>query len=475
MLRKLFIIETIILIGLVLVILTNINSYDYKWIQNFVNITYIIVNIQYFWLFKRKNLLCFEFFFAISFWFCCFLSPFVIANLEGYFTMILNYGELLISKGYLICALGYLFYLLGISVIKTKKRITTGSSASHHRKNFNIHFIKLLNKYLGWLCILFFILFFAFGGVSVLTMYDINAANGDVESRFDGFGSYMNYLAITLNIATVTNFIPLCLKGHDNSLKAIFTSLDLKYLIILIVMTVFYLISGYRSGALQLILPFLIIFTYAHHVSNIQILGGLIFGIILLTSIGFIRSNSIKDRDSLQNMDIISSTRDFVAANGAVMFYLNHTDSHEPTYGSNILLPTVAIIPFAQSAVTSFIDPKDLAPVSSAFYTDYYKFDFGLGTNMIADLYYTFGLPGVIILMYLFGTIVAYSYKRQNIYWQSIYFILCGNSLFAPRVEYFYILRSIGFALIIIFIVHLFYKEFSLRHYKYKITHEQNI
>lgn len=452
LLRKLFFVEIIILIAAVFISLSELNMSDMNWIINSVNIIYIIINLQYFFFYKKKNLLCFEFFFALSFWVCSFLYSFLIFEVDDFFASLINYDEYTISKGYLVCLLGYLFYILGLILVKYRH-------TSVIKFHFNLNFISFLNKTMGWICVGLFLLFLATGGLSIILIYDANAGI-DQARRFDGFGIPMDLLGLSLNIATVTNFISLMLKKQHKSIIYLFKSFDIKYLFIFAFMSILFLITGYRSGALQLLLPFVILFTYFYKISNIKILVSLIAAVLLFVSIGYLRSGNEQDAKTINNLDFITSLRDFYSINGALFFLIDYSDTNNPTYGTNIIFHSASAIPFAQNFIINFINPEDLSPDSSLLYSNSKWVNYGLGTNLIGDIYYTFGLTGVTILMFLLGVVIAYSYRKMNIYWQIVYFILCGNSIFFPRIEYFYIFRYIGLSIFLIWILKIIYHEF---------------
>ena len=110
---------------------------------------------------------------------------------------------------------------------------------------------------------------------------------------------------------------------------------------------------------------------------------------------------------------------------------------------------TLSIIPFFQSIILSFVSKDNFAPKSSKFFTESFmdSTQGGLGTALIGDIYYSFGIVGVIILMFLIGLLVNKLSRAPN----SPYAI--GNALFAPRVEYCYILRSLSYTIIFLYII----------------------
>lgn len=73
----------------------------------------------------------------------------------------------------------------------------------------------------------------------------------------------------------------------------------------------------------------------------------------------------------------------------------------------------------------------------------------GLGTALIGDIYYSFGIIGVVVLMFLIGLLVNKLSRTHNSpYAMALLIVLAGNALFSPRVEYCYILRSLSYTII---------------------------
>ena len=121
-----------------------------------------------------------------------------------------------------------------------------------------------------------------------------------------------------------------------------------------------------------------------------------------------------------------------------------------------MILQTLSIIPFFQSIILSFVSKDNFAPNSSKFFTESFmdSTQGGLGTALIGDIYYSFGIVGVIILMFLIGLLVNKLSRAHNSpYAIALLIMFSGNALFAPRVEYCYILRSLSYTIIFLYII----------------------
>ena len=85
-------------------------------------------------------------------------------------------------------------------------------------------------------------------------------------------------------------------------------------------------------------------------------------------------------------------------------------------------------IPFGGSVLTKFLTGLDGQEIFSGYIlTKYAEADYGLGTNLIADLYLNFSLPGVIIMMSLLGIFLARFEKPTSKYGAFVYLSFFAN------------------------------------------------
>ncbi len=151
--------------------------------------------------------------------------------------------------------------------------------------------------------------------------------------------------------------------------------------------------------------------------------------------------------------------RDFLTASLATPFFVEYVDSYGITYGSNYLLHLTAIIPFLSGfIVTLGFKP---APLSYNVFTNTVLEDVytGLGTSLVGDVYYTFGLVGSAVAFYLLGYIVSWLYRRlifegsQSMYELISYVVLMSSSFFMPRNDLLSYLRTVALLCIVYYIM----------------------
>lgn len=105
------------------------------------------------------------------------------------------------------------------------------------------------------------------------------------------------------------------------------------------------------------------------------------------------------------------------------------------------------------------VDFNSFALPSSRFYTGAFDTESGFGTNIIGDIYYTFGLMGVVIIMYIVGLFCSSLSSLKNKYIFLMYLIFTGNSIFMARVELLYVVRMLALGCILLYVVNLMSKK----------------
>ena len=209
--------------------------------------------------------------------------------------------------------------------------------------------------------------------------------------------------------------------------------------------------SGYRSNVIQLIIPLVIAYQIKFkHLNAGVVLVGLAVGALLMVFIGLTRSG---DEFNTNDYTALTYLRDFKPANAANTFFVNHVDTFGPTGGTNMIFPVLSFIPGLQFIANSFVSIQEMAPASSSMFTEAFSSNSGFGTNIIGDLYYSFGFVGVVLLMFLYGSFLCKFSRAKSNYQIVMFLIFCGNAVFAPRVEYCYIIRSIAWSAIFLYFI----------------------
>lgn len=406
----------------------------------FSMISYLFVN--YLYLKKQSNysIISFEFFFFISFFLSCIVFPVLPLEETELYWVSKIFGEIQDGAKWRflnLSLIGYYVYMLGLVLPKVQ-------TINRNR----IKEIYISNSFLtvsNILTLLLILYFFYSGGMLLMNRY-----SGD-DSGFEKYGGILSYITMMYTISSAVVAIKWG-QSSSQSLSLLFSKNALFVFNSILILPIL-LLSGYRSQFLQLFIPLLYLYVFfINKVSNKKMFLLFAMGFVLMMLIGITRGG---DKAS-GGHDIAYYIRDFIIEDAAGIWLVDYTDAKGPTGGSNAILQMVSFIPFMGGFVESIIGAQNIALPSSRMFT--YEYDTsggGLGTNIIGDLYYTFGFVGVIFFMFLLGYLIRKLSYHGGIYSLVFYLLLIGNSVFATRVEYFYMVRTIGFSLIIVFLITL--------------------
>jgi len=221
-------------------------------------------------------------------------------------------------------------------------------------------------------------------------------------------------------------------------------------------------IMGNRGEPLYLCVA--VVFCYNRYVKKIPVSRFLmmaIVGLLIFYVVGKVRissnqvgvhSQSEKISSLEQEENVVRYANELIINNRALYVLVDYADSKDYTYGLTWSMNVFSMIPFGQSFALHFlgIPPEKF---SSTYLTTYLEFKpgdenaFGLGTNLIGDIYLCFGVLGVIVFMYLLGRVIRHAHNYalyQRSYWQILYIILIMLAVYYPRATLFSPLQMIA-------------------------------
>jgi oligosaccharide repeat unit polymerase len=212
------------------------------------------------------------------------------------------------------------------------------------------------------------------------------------------------------------------------------------------------LYAGNRTLASQLALPILGLYTmFFQKIGKFKILIFLILGIVFMWIIQNNRSGSEITSDVSGVENIIS---DLTIPTRSTFSSMEYVDEFGHTYGMNMLGGIIATVPSLERVLLLFgIKHNSLS--SAEFLTEYTlgsDTKLGLGTNVIADIYLSFGVLGIIILMFFLGWFVnkqLYNAKNMHFYSIIVYSCFMSYAVFLVRSTYTHPIKLIIWCLII--------------------------
>lgn len=418
----------------------------------YIGVVFIYMLLNTYYIIKiKKTTLCYEFLFSISFGICSFLTFFILDDLSEWQKRIFISDNEIIFRAYTISIIAYLFYMLGllsqIRTQQTNKNIHGDICSMVRNERFSFRISDSLPIKSDYVVLVMLVAFLTMGGLGLLSKYNNSTA---YKSNSSFILSMSFYLTATYTLSSMFHFIRIKqrkITKFNNFIK----DLGGIYLVNTSLLFVIFFLSGNRSGLMQLFLPTILLYHICYrHISTKSFFLLIIIGVLALLAVGFTRQGD-KLNDSYSVIELV---RDFLGANAATVFFINEVDLNGITGGSNYLSQVLAVVPGLQGLVAEAFPNIFNTHGSSAVFTTSFDSESGLGTSLIGDIYYTFGLFGTIIIMFLYGRIIKFLSNKSinNIYYFAIFLVVFGNVIFSGRVELPYILRLASFTTIILFI-----------------------
>jgi oligosaccharide repeat unit polymerase len=240
----------------------------------------------------------------------------------------------------------------------------------------------------------------------------------------------------------------------------------LLYSIIIISFIFIFTVSGSRTLPLGLALIIMISYNdKVKKIPTIPFLSFIILGFIVLSFIANARFGGIADSAYFENgikatsdNSTLDFTNDLVVNNRNLYVLVDYADNHGLTFGLNMLASVIGIIPGAVTLFSNtFNIPVDF--MTAAGFNTFLEFGlgstWGLGGNMVGDVYLSFGFIGVLLAFFFLGIFVSkvISCYKTNVSYYITYCILTFSSIYMNRESFFMPLRGILFSIIIFWLL----------------------
>ena len=388
----------------------------------------------------RKTYVNFEFFFTVAFVFVNYVYPIVFYQIDPYFSLFaLSFPENYINRGTALATIAYSCLSMGFFRYEVKSGIPVYSSNHGFGDN------PSLKTYTNVLLV-----------VMVLSLTGVVLAGGNVNNW--GFGGEIRGIVDVFVFYTIfqrffiSRNLPFINVLRNNKL---FFILILGYIITAT-------LTGNRSFMIRI--GSLVLFLYAtlyYQIKKRHLILLMTGALSFLFVIGALRDNNSVATAVDSSTSVLSVGRDLTINNRSLYVLMEYADVHGVSCGKNFISHLLSPIPYAQSTFLKISGWK-LSDISSGnLVTDDFfnnnvtnQDSFGLGTNLVGDVYLAFGLLGVIVLFYVLGRVVSYFYYKS--YKDSptsllVYSILFITAIIWTREAYFKPLQLILWSLAIFY------------------------
>ena len=408
-----------------------------------------------------KNFFNFHVLFFISFLYVNFVYPVFVYPSDPFYFPVYKYFSFdknLISKSTALAEMGYSFYGLGSLLFLTfKKRKIKKEKLTLHITSLDDGIYKYIIN----------ILSIVFIGLSMTIFY--LAKDGILGRKPDAFfelpSALLVFTQVVLTLCIILSFLRLQYNNTNNSFWDIFKINKLLLFAILFYLIIF-LYPGDRGAAFQTVLTFLFCFSIFIKPIKLKLFAVIVIsGMFVLTFISYARSSSDGSflESGEQNSKISSFTdigMDLIINNRNLYVGYEIAEKKGFNYGKSMFFYAFSPFPLVPSLLSKELfnsEPGDLS--SSTIITNYSRANYGLGTNVIIDLYMQFGVPGVIFFMLILGYYISFIMVKRSLVNLFALVFFMSYSIYIPRSSMFDAIRFILWSIMIYYFVYYFFRR----------------
>lgn len=419
---------------------------------NVITIIFLIQTIPFIIKISKGNFVNFYTIFFFSYFFINFFYPTILYPINPEYFSVFRYffNVDYINKGTALALLSSSSFILGVNSLKSSYIINSRQKTSN--SFYYDHKATTLST-----IVLFLLFVFTVGR---------NFLAGD----FTGHSAISLYILQLLQSSFILSSVIFIKYFKYQKHRKLFYSTALAYIIL-------FLSIGDRGPGMFLIL--IIISLYAFYIKKIKfkyLLPVAIVGVLLMHFIGLGRTTDYSSAEGniiRRGMDkgesetfiesMYNATESFVVNTRNLYVGIEYVDNNGLNWGETMYISFLAVIPFGQTLFSTItgVNPKG----SASFFTELVFGEappYGLGTNLVADVYISFGLIGVVFLFILFGYFVEFfrnkTISNRSFFSVLTYFSLVYFSVSFPRNGLFMPLKFIIWT----FVIYLLLRRFKL-------------
>lgn len=427
--------------------------YDYQYVVICAAL-YVLFILIYLFIKRKKNYLDFDCLFFVSYFFVTLYYPAFMYPTDPYRYVFyeLGFDKDVMSFSSGLALLGISAYIMGALMITDKFK-----RSKVEKKNNRL---KIKTTWIFVTAIVLVVLFIATGGY--MKLFNEYVGGGAEDISDGGIGSYFYvFFPAFLFAGIIAEFRNLKI---ENEKKINFSSINKIGIAITCIVFILFIATGSRTIPIQLVLLIMGLYTLLYKPFGLfKFTATVVGGFTILALVGFLRSKYNEGKE----FHVEDATMDLIINNRNSFLAIERVQNFGINYGESMLSPILAPVPFAQSLVISIFGlDEDQMRSALVFTKDTFGFvsTWGLGTNILADVYISFGILGITIFFAAFGFFANTAMKRgvHSISYLVLYGILISYAVYMSRAEYFFFVRY--------FIWSYFIILFSLKYQKIKTT-----
>jgi len=269
-------------------------------------------------------------------------------------------------------------------------------------------------------------------------------------------GTSSGYVTYILLLLTIVSVLLIVLEIRNKFIDNRYI-IHKKYFVVIVLFSLLLLYVGNRTTASMLLLP--ILGLYAFWFKPITLKLFVVFLLLAILSMWIVQKNRANEEVGLNSASPALLLIDMTIPSRTIYESMDYVDNYGYTYGKSMALGILGLIPGLAGVVTNGSPDYGSAELLSQY--TFYKqevpdeYQIGLGTTIISDLYLSFGIIGVIALMWMLGKVVHTIELRSrfgNLFASYILGIFLANSVFWARGSYTHPIRFVLWGMLLLFI-----------------------
>ena len=405
---------------------------DFSFSQYYLTVFIALLSLISYFIAKRKqNYLDFDTLFIVVSYIIGFFATFFY-NQSYYLNLFFfDFNQLYLNSGAWLFSVGMNAYFLG-SLMKKCRFSSLG-----YRNLYPTGFLNILN-------LLLMLLFVVTGGISY---YKQEYSQNLIASSGDGI---VTYLLLLINVISIISSL-LELRNRYFFREYRISKL---YIVSILLFLLVLLYAGNRTASMMLVLP--IIGIYALWFRPIKLKVFALFFIVSVFAMWIIQNTRADEKLDFSFKTPALLALDLTIPSRTIYESMEYVDSYGYTYGKSMSLGLMGVIPGLAGVITD--GKQGMSAYSSAELLTNYTFrkiqvseQIGLGTTTVSDIYLSFGIIGVVILMSFLGYVVNYfalKAKGGYLYASVIYAALLANSVFLARASFTHPIRYVVWSVV---------------------------
>lgn len=294
-------------------------------------------------------------------------------------------------------------------------------------------------------------------------------------------GTLVNYSNILFTVASITLISTITYNLHNIRCNSIYEYLKPFGVVPLLCILIYVLLTlnlGDRGPIITILCSLFggYVISAKQRISLVKFIIIIVIAASISSTIGMARrvaGNSMIDKMQMIEADpsetCIPITAELASSQKTLQYAVDNVPSkHDYLYGSFQLRNILSTIPFSSRITSSFLDSHWKYQSSDFFITYLIQgnfYTYGNGTSLIADLYLSFGLIGIIIGMLFLGVVIKKIERKvfldpnASIYNIVLYISFCGYAIIEARSGLLSPINYIVFSIILTYIIQIINKQ----------------